>query len=83
MQRSACGASADAACDCGVAYVPASKRAEAAIAASPGKSDRAIAEEIGVNQSTVSRARKRTDADASVVKRHRQGWQDTEVAEPA
>jgi hypothetical protein len=33
---------------------------------SPGKSDRAIAEEIGVNQSTVSRTRKSTDAPASV-----------------
>lgn len=45
----------------------AGKRAEAAIAGNPEKSDRAIAAEIGVNQST--RARKRTDADASVGKR--------------
>lgn len=45
----------------------AGKRAEAAIAANPEKSDRAIAAEIGVNQST--RARKRTDAGESVGKR--------------
>lgn len=45
----------------------AGKRAEAAIAANPEKSDRAFAAEIGVNQST--RARKRSDAGASVGKR--------------
>jgi FixJ family two-component response regulator len=36
------------------------ERAEAAVRANPGKSDRMIAEEIGVNNTTVSRARKRT-----------------------
>jgi hypothetical protein len=64
-----CGTLADAACGCGLPYVPASKRAKDAIAAAPHKSDRAIAAEIGVNQSTVSRVRKRTDAPASVAKR--------------
>jgi hypothetical protein len=36
-----------------------------AVRLNPEKSDRAIAAEIGVNQSTVSRARSRTDAGAS------------------
>lgn len=69
LECSACGAEADAACNCGAPYVPASARAAAAIAKNPGKSDRAIATELGVNQSTVSRARKSTDANASVGKR--------------
>lgn len=38
--------------------------AAAAIAANPDKSDRVIADEIGVNQSTVSRARKQPSGDA-------------------
>jgi hypothetical protein len=49
-----------------VRHVPAGQRAAEAIAANPQMSDRAIAQEIGVNQSTVSRARKATDASASV-----------------
>jgi len=54
---------------CGAPYVLAGERAAEAIASNPTRSDRAIAEEIGVNQSTVSRARKRTDAPASVATR--------------
>jgi hypothetical protein len=70
LQCSSCGADATASCDCGVAYVPAGKRAEEAVAANPEKSDRAIAEEIGVSQPTVSRARKRAvDTDVSTEKR--------------
>src|SRR5882724_10641497 len=61
-----CGAEANASCRCGEPYVPKSIRAAKAIATNPQKSDRAIAADIGVNQSTVSRARKSTDADASV-----------------
>jgi hypothetical protein len=70
LQCSSCGADATASCDCGVAYLPAGKRAEEAVAANPEKSDRAIAEEIGVSQPTVSRARKRSvDTDVSTEKR--------------
>lgn len=44
----------------GVAYTPKIIRAAEAIKANPQKSDRAIAEEIGVSQPTVSKARKET-----------------------
>ena len=54
---SSCGASANASCNCGVAYVPAGKRAETAVRKSPSKSDRAIAKELGVGSNTVRRAR--------------------------
>lgn len=60
LQCSACGASASAACDCGVSYISASNRAEAAVTANPEKSDRAIAEEIGVNKDTVAKARRKS-----------------------
>jgi hypothetical protein len=54
-------------CDCAEpSYVPAGERAAAAVAAHPEKSDRAIAAEIGVNKSTVTRARATTDANAPV-----------------
>jgi len=60
----------DAACNCNAPYLPAGQRAAEAVAANPERSDRAIAAAIGVNQSTVSRVRKKTtDADASVEKR--------------
>jgi hypothetical protein len=52
-----CGAETDAACNCNVAYAPAAQRAAEAVAANPEKSDRAIAEDIGVGHATVSRAR--------------------------
>jgi hypothetical protein len=48
-----CGETADAACRCGVAYVPAGARAAKAIADNPEKSDRAIAAELGVSDMTV------------------------------
>lgn len=54
---SACGTTVDAGCDCGVAYRPAGARATEAIAANPHKSNRAIADEIGVSEPTVRRAR--------------------------
>lgn len=54
---SSCGATVDAACDCGAPYMPAGQRAAAAVAANPQMSDRAIAREIGVSTPTVSRAR--------------------------
>jgi hypothetical protein len=56
-----CGKTCDAPapCDCGkpLEYVPAGKLAEEAVVATPEKSDRAIAEEIGVSRMTVARAR--------------------------
>jgi hypothetical protein len=55
---SMCGATTDAACDCGASYVPAGQRAAEAITANPEKSDRAIAAEIGVDHKTVGAARR-------------------------
>jgi hypothetical protein len=45
------------------------KRAEEAVAANPEKSDRAIAQEIGVSDKTVAKARKRTADQSAVAKR--------------
>lgn len=66
MQCSACGAASTAACDCGAPYVPATARAAKAIAATPKKSDRAIAREIGVSDTTVLRARRATASHEAV-----------------
>jgi hypothetical protein len=65
LRCSACGSAAGATCDCGVGYVPASEYAAKAVAATPGKTDGAIAAEIGVSHDTVSRARKAVNAFAS------------------
>lgn len=54
----ACGAAGEGSCGCGADYVPAGERAAEAVAANPAKSDRAIAEEIGVSHPTVAKARK-------------------------
>lgn len=55
----ACGALASASCLCGLDYVYISpgKLAADAVKANPEKSDRAIAEELGIGNKTVSRAR--------------------------
>jgi hypothetical protein len=53
-----CGSS----CECGIPYVAKTMRAAEAIAANPEKSNRAIAEEIGVSEPTVRRARASYDA---------------------
>jgi hypothetical protein len=58
MVCTACGAEADASCNCGKPYVPAKERAAKAVAENPQKSDRAIAAEIGVSHPTVAKARK-------------------------
>lgn len=58
LECSGCGAEVDAACTCGVDYTPARTRAAEAVAKNPEKSDRAIAEEIGVSDRTVNRARR-------------------------
>jgi hypothetical protein len=57
---SACGAEANASCNCGKPYVPAGQRAAEAIAAHPEKSDRMIAAEIGTSPTTVGKARAST-----------------------
>ena len=56
MVCTACGAEANASCNCGVAYQPKSIRAAEAIKANPEKSDRAIAKEIGASPTTVGKA---------------------------
>jgi hypothetical protein len=61
-----CGASTEARCDCGVAYVPAGARAAKAVAENPGKSDRAIAAELGITHPTVAKARRATGKDLPV-----------------
>ena len=67
---SGCGAPGKGSCDCGVTYVPAGALAADAIANNPTKSDRSIAEEIGVSTPTVSRARKKsTVTNVTVEKR--------------
>ena len=57
MVCTGCGAEANASCNCGLAYVPASQRAAEAIKNNPEKSNRAIAAELGVSDMTVGRAR--------------------------
>lgn len=66
---SLCGADGEGSCNCGASYVPAGQRAADAISKNPGKSDRAIAEEIGVSDQTVGRARRRTATPVAVTKR--------------
>jgi hypothetical protein len=69
LECSKCGATAEAACNCGAPYIPAGELAAKAVAANPGKSDRVIAAEIGVSQRTISRARKRVEPNGSTQKR--------------
>ena len=66
---SACGAPGEGTCGCGAPYVKPGERAEAAVKANPDKSDRAIAEEIGVSDKTVGKARKSTAEYSAVKKR--------------
>jgi hypothetical protein len=53
-----CGAEANASCNCGVSYVTKSVRAAEAIKANPNKSDGIIAAELGIDRTTVLKARK-------------------------
>jgi len=69
LSCSVCGAEADAACNCGAPYVPAGTRAAEAIAASPEKSNRAIAADIGVDEKTVRKVRQSTADLSAVAKR--------------
>ena len=71
LRCSACGAKATTACNCGAdyEYVPAGQIAAKALAANPKKSDRAIAAEIGVSDTTVLRARRRAASNEAPEKR--------------
>jgi len=57
MTCTGCGAEANASCNCGKPYVPKKQRAVDAIKANPKKSNVALAEELGVSDQTVRRAR--------------------------
>jgi hypothetical protein len=59
LQCSGCGATVDAACDCGLPYERAGVVAAKAVAAHPEKSNYAIAEETGTSEYAVREARKR------------------------
>jgi hypothetical protein len=64
-----CGATVEAACDCGTIYVPAGQRAIAAVSVNPEMSDRAIAAAIGVDHKTVAAARRAIGEDSPPEKR--------------
>jgi hypothetical protein len=51
--------------DCGAPYIAAGARAAKAVAENPGMSDRAIAAELGVSDTTVLRARKSGASNAA------------------
>lgn len=86
LQCLGCGAEANASCDCGKPYVPARERAAEAIAAHPEKSNRAIAEEIGVGEPTVRRARNEAaspDAPETVTGRDGKTYPATKPKRPS
>ncbi len=63
LQCTLCGSETHATCNCGAIYRPkAFERAAEAIADHPEKSNRALAEQAGISEATVRRAR---DATAS------------------
>ena len=61
----ACGATVDAACDCGAPYMPADQRVAEFDAANPGRPTREVAAALGMNRGTVSRARNSGAASAA------------------
>ena len=68
LRCTACGVEASASCSCGVAYEPASAVAARALKANPTRSNRAIAEMVGVHPSTVDVIRKSTAGFPAVEK---------------
>ena len=72
LQCTLCGAETHASCSCGAIYRPKAQRAAEAVAEHPEKSNRAIAEQIGVDEKTVRQARAST-ADQSAVDEPRVG----------
>ena len=71
LRCTACGQLTEAKCSCGAsyAYISPGELAAKAVKDSPGKSDRAIAEELGVSDRTVNRARASTATNDAVGKR--------------
>jgi hypothetical protein len=67
LSCSACGAEANASCNCGQPYVPVRERAAEAVRANPEKSNRAIAEEHGFHPEVVRRARGDTGVSPETV----------------
>jgi hypothetical protein len=65
MVCTGCGAEANASCNCGVSYVPKAQRAAEAVKANPEKSNRVIAEDVGVDEKEVRRQRAKLGADMS------------------
>jgi hypothetical protein len=59
MRCIGCGATADAACNCGEAYMPAAERADEFAKANPNASVREIVEKTGVGHGTAQRAKSR------------------------
>ena len=72
LQCTLCGAETHAACSCGAIYRPKAQRAAEAVKEHPEKSNRAIADDIGVDEKTVRQARA-TTADYSAVDEPRVG----------
>jgi hypothetical protein len=70
---SKCGAVTRAACHCGVAYLSPGERAAIELVKDPSRSDRMIAEAIGVDPDTVARARKTTAGNPAVERVGRDG----------
>jgi hypothetical protein len=68
LRCTACGAEANAACECGANYEPASVAAARALKSDPGKSNRALAALVGVDEGTVRKLRNST-AEFSAVER--------------
>jgi hypothetical protein len=66
LRCSGCGA--EAACECGVAYITAGEFAAKAVKENPTMSARAIAEKFGLGNKTVSRARNETVSNDTVEK---------------
>jgi hypothetical protein len=69
LHCSKCGVSVEAACNCGVPYIPAGEAAAVALETYPTLSSRAIGEKTGISYQTIRRARKSTDTFVSVEKR--------------
>jgi hypothetical protein len=56
-------------CDCGAPYVSAGQRAAEALKANPEKSNRSIADDIGVSEFTVRKARKKSTSSKDEVEK--------------
>jgi FixJ family two-component response regulator len=66
LQCTACGAEANALCNCGKPYVP-KEVAKQAIVADPSKSNRTIAKETGTSEGTVRNARAELGAQGCAI----------------